>query len=64
MKSPVLVLAPANDHMISPAEQERTARAYGAECVIFPDMGHGMMLETGWGAVAEKIVAWLDSQGI
>ena len=32
-----------------------------AEAEIFPDMGHDMMLEPGWQAVAERIDGWLTA---
>jgi hypothetical protein len=30
--------------------------------VFFPDMGHNMMLEAGWTAVAERIDSWLSAR--
>ena len=41
-----------------------TARAYGTEAEFFPAMGHNMMLEAGWAAVAERIHAWLESRDL
>ena len=41
-----------------------TARAYGTEAVFFPDMGHNMMLEPGWAAVAQCIDTWLGRRGL
>jgi hypothetical protein len=41
-----------------------TARAYHTEAEFFPDMGHNMMLEPGWAAVAERIHTWLVAQGL
>ena len=38
-----------------------TARAYRTEAEFFPDMGHNMMLEPGWAAVAERIHTWLGT---
>ena len=40
------------------------ARAYCTEAVFFPNMGHNMMLEPGWAAVAERIHRWLGAQGL
>ena len=60
----VLVLGAANDFLFSPAEVEATARAYGTQAEVFPDMAHDMMLEPGWQAVADRILAWLDAQGL
>ena len=46
------------------AEVEDTARAYHTPAEVFPDMGHDMMLEPGWQAVAERIDGWLSGQGL
>jgi hypothetical protein len=32
--------------------------------VIFPGMGHNMMLEPGWPAVAQRIDDWLVARGL
>jgi hypothetical protein len=40
------------------------ARAYRTEAEYFADMGHNMMLESGWQAVAERIDSWLGGQGL
>ncbi len=56
--TPMLVLTGDNDRLFSVAEQERTARAYGAPVEIFPGMAHNMMSEPGWEAVADRIAAW------
>ncbi|MEQ9365655.1 MAG: alpha/beta fold hydrolase [Leptospirales bacterium] len=56
---PALVLGAREDRIFSPAEVLATARAYDAELTIFPDMAHDMMLEPGWAAVADCMIAWL-----
>ena len=58
--TPLLVLGAAEDRAISVREVESTARAYGLQAEIFPDMAHDMMLEPGWQAVADRILDWLD----
>ena len=40
------------------------ARTYRIEAEYFTDMGHNMMLEPGWQAVAERIDSWLGDQGL
>ena len=40
------------------------AGIYQAGVEIFPDMGHVMMLEPGWQAVAERIDSWLTARGL
>ena len=44
-------------------EIEDTARAYNTDAEIFP-MAHDMMLENGWEDVAQRILEWLQAQGI
>ncbi len=55
---PLLVLGAQQDRIFRPWEQRRTARAYGTEAVIFPNMAHNMMHEQGWESVAERIAGW------
>ena len=56
---PMLVMGAELDHII-PANQVRsTAEVYGVEPVIFPGMGHGMMLERDWEHVASVLNDWL-----
>ncbi len=61
---PVLVLGAADDAAISPAEVEATAHAYATRAVMVPDMGHHMMLDCGWPAVAGQMLAWLTEQSL
>ena len=61
--APMLVLGAANDSVFLPSEVRATARAYGVEATIFPDMAHDMMLERGWRAVADAILEWLEGLG-
>jgi pimeloyl-ACP methyl ester carboxylesterase len=62
--TPLLVLGAGCDGDITPKELHGTARAYRTKAEIFPDMGHDMMLEPGWQAVAERIDGWLAAQGL
>ena len=61
---PLLVLGAANDTIISPGEVEATARAYGTQAELLADMAHDMMLDAGWQAAADRILAWLDERGL
>jgi pimeloyl-ACP methyl ester carboxylesterase len=58
---PVLVLGAGKDLLMPPDQVRATARAFVTDPVFFPDMGHGMMLETGWEEVAAHIADWLDA---
>lgn len=62
--TPVLVIGAECDGVFTTAEVGATAHAYHTEAELFPDMGHNMMLEPGWGAVAQRIHAWLESRDL
>jgi pimeloyl-ACP methyl ester carboxylesterase len=58
VRAPVLVLGAERDGIISVGEVEETARAYGTQAEIFPGIGHDMMLDDGWQAVADRVDVW------
>jgi len=60
----VAVLGAELDGFFTPGEIQGTTRAYRTEAELFPRMGHNMMLEPGWRAVAERIDAWLGTIGL
>lgn len=60
----ILVLGAADDGAVTPDEVRATAHAYGNDAQFFADMGHNMMLEPGWAAVATRIDEWLVSRGL
>jgi pimeloyl-ACP methyl ester carboxylesterase len=62
--TPLLVLGAELDGCVTEAEIHTTARAYGSEARIFPNMGHDMMLEPDWQTVAEAIDGWLSDRGL
>jgi pimeloyl-ACP methyl ester carboxylesterase len=62
--TPTLVLGSEGDASVTSKELHATAVAYGTNAEIFPDMGHDMMLEPGWQAVAERIDGWLTDRGL
>jgi pimeloyl-ACP methyl ester carboxylesterase len=64
IKSPLLILGAQNDNAITPDQVHATARAYGLQAEIFPNMAHDMMVEKGWQSVAERILSWLKEKGI
>ncbi len=47
-----------------PGEVQATARAYGTQAMILPNITHDVMLEAGWQVVAIQILDWLAIQGI
>jgi alpha-beta hydrolase superfamily lysophospholipase len=62
--TPLLVLGGEADRAVTNDQVRATARAYGTQAEFFPGMGHNMMLEPGWPNVAERILNWLDGQGL
>jgi pimeloyl-ACP methyl ester carboxylesterase len=62
--TPLLVLGAELDACVTEAETQTTARAYRTEAEFFPNMGHNLMLEPGWQAVAERIDGWLTDRGL
>ncbi len=62
--APVLVMGAAEDGAVTPGEVRATARAYGTDPIFFDGMGHDMMLEPGWSAVAERLEKWLVNRGL
>jgi len=62
--TPTLVLGGECDASVTLKELRATAVAYDTNAETFPDMGHDMMLEPGWQAVAERIDGWLTGRGL
>jgi pimeloyl-ACP methyl ester carboxylesterase len=59
---PMLVMGAANDAIFPAFEVENTARAYGVKARIFPQMAHGMMMETNWLEPASHLRLWLEQK--
>lgn len=64
VNTPLLVLGATDDNLISYNEVEATAMSYNTRAEFFPDMGHAMMLDIGWQGVADRILNWLNEQGL
>lgn len=62
VSTPLLVLGAAEDGAVTQEEVRATAQAYRTEPEFFAGMGHNMMLEPGWRAVAERIDGWLSAR--
>ncbi|MDV6234837.1 alpha/beta hydrolase [Leptospira ellisii] len=60
IKTPLLVLGGEKDRFFPPWEVKRTAKIYGAESEIFPNMGHNLMLDAGWENVADRILRYFS----
>jgi alpha-beta hydrolase superfamily lysophospholipase len=61
VSAPLLVLGAECDGVFTTEEVHATGTAYRTEAELFPDMGHDMMLEPGWNAVAQRIHTWLEA---
>ena len=44
------------------ASLDRTAARYGGAPLLFPGMGHDLMLDAGWAEPIDAILDWLDKQ--
>lgn len=62
--APLLVLGATDDGSRADGEVSAAARTYQTDAEFFPSMGHMMMLEPGWQAVAERMEGWLGGQGL
>lgn len=62
--APILILGAEDDGSRIDGDASAVARFYNADVELFPDMGHAMMLEPGWHAVAESIDGWLATRSL
>jgi pimeloyl-ACP methyl ester carboxylesterase len=60
----MLVLGAKDDRSRIDGDASALAEIYQTDVEIFPDMGHVIMLEPGWQAVAERIDNWVGGQGL
>jgi pimeloyl-ACP methyl ester carboxylesterase len=58
--APVLVVGSPDDKVVPRRSLERVARRYGGAPLLFPGMGHDLMLDTGWREPIDAILDWLD----
>jgi non-heme chloroperoxidase len=56
------IVGAEHDVIIPPSLVTLTAKSYGAEAVIHPGMGHGLMLEADWRRPAQDLVEWLSDR--
>lgn len=59
---PMLVLAAEHDFVFSARATAATARVYGAEWQLIPNLAHDVMLDTRWRAAADAVRLWLERQ--
>lgn len=59
-----LVLGADQDDLIPSPFVRATARSYGVTPHVFEELGHLMMLDTGWEAVAQRMLDWLHRNAL
>ncbi len=59
---PTLVVGSPDDRVVPRASLDRTAARYGGAPLLFPGMGHDLMLDAGWAEPIDAILDWLAKQ--
>ncbi|MFC7535418.1 alpha/beta hydrolase [Actinoplanes sp. GCM10030250] len=59
---PTLVVGSPDDRIVRRAPLDRAAARYGGAPLLFPGMGHDLMLESGWAEPIDAILDWLGKQ--
>ena len=57
---PVLVVGSPDDRIVPRRALERAAKRYGGAPLLFPGMGHDLMLDARWQEPIDAILDWLD----
>jgi pimeloyl-ACP methyl ester carboxylesterase len=57
---PVLVLGSPDDRIVPAKSLERTAQIYGGAPLLFPGMGHDLMLDARWQEPIDAILDWVE----
>ncbi|HEX5541485.1 MAG TPA: alpha/beta fold hydrolase [Micromonospora sp.] len=57
---PVLVVGSPDDRVVPSSALIRAARRYGGAPLLFPGMGHDLMLDARWREPIDAILDWLD----
>ena len=59
---PVLVAGSPDDRVVPRSSLDRTAARYGGAPLLFPGMGHDLMLDPGWREPLDAILDWLTKE--
>ena len=59
---PTLVVGSPDDRVVPRSSLDRTARRYGAAPLLFPGMGHDLMLDAKWVEPIDAILDWLSKE--
>ncbi|GAA2906195.1 alpha/beta hydrolase [Actinoplanes cyaneus] len=60
--APVLVIGSPDDRVVARPALDRAAAAYSGAPLMFPGMGHDLMLEASWAEPIDAILDWLTKQ--
>ncbi|GIF71835.1 alpha/beta hydrolase [Asanoa siamensis] len=60
---PVLVVGTPDDRVVPRSALDKVARRYGGAPLLFPGMGHDLMLDTRWQEPVDAILDWLEKGG-
>ena len=60
-RTPVCVIAGAEDELFTPTDAAATARRYGTEAIVIDGLPHMLMLEPGWEKMAIALRDWIRS---
>jgi pimeloyl-ACP methyl ester carboxylesterase len=58
--APVMVIGSPDDRIVPRKALERAARRYGGAPLLFPGMGHDLMLDARWQEPINAILDWLE----
>jgi pimeloyl-ACP methyl ester carboxylesterase len=59
---PVLVVGSPDDRIVPRKALDRTAADHGVSPLLFPGMGHDLMLDAGWAEPLDAILDWLTKE--
>ncbi|WP_370345917.1 alpha/beta hydrolase [Catenulispora sp. MAP5-51] len=68
-RGPLLLISGQEDRMVADAVTRATYKLYGDSTAVtdlkqFADRGHSLVIDSGWPAVADYVLAWLAANGI
>lgn len=68
-RGPLLLITGGQDHAVPEAITKSTRNQYRDSAAVtdllgFPDRGHSLTIDSGWQAVADACLSWLDKQGL
>ncbi|RZS91767.1 alpha-beta hydrolase superfamily lysophospholipase [Motilibacter rhizosphaerae] len=68
-RGPLLLIASGKDHTVPESVTRATLKQYRhsdavTELLEFPDRGHSLVIDSGWGEVADTCLTWLRGQSL